>query len=281
MKKTVLSLGLLTTLMFAQSNGNGFNLENYSESTLTAELKNAIAYMGNEERLAYDIYQNLYNYHLDENGIAINQLQNISEKSEIKHIGIVKDLVNRYELSADELSDVSNPIADRYIDVYDMPSGEYDIPLIQELYNMLYSKGINSQRDALEAGCMVEVTDINDLNYDIRMAEDSQAEDVVAAFNVLRDGSYNHYWAFDKGLKSLGVEEGCCSLGTISHVDYCQPNYPNKDQGNGVESENTTLSSNIESDNSAGNKNGKNDKNNNMNSNGKGNSSNGNGRGKN
>ena len=71
MKKTIFSLGLLTTLIFAQQNGNGFNLENYSESTLTPKLKNAIAYMGNEERLAYDIYQNLYSYHVDENDIVM------------------------------------------------------------------------------------------------------------------------------------------------------------------------------------------------------------------
>jgi hypothetical protein len=245
MKKTVLSLGLLSTLMFAQSNGNRFNLENYATSTLTAEVKDAIAYMGNEERLAYDIYQNLYNYHSDENSIKITQLKNISEKSEIKHIGIVRDLVNRYELSADDLSNVSTPSADRNTDVYDLPSGEYDIPAIQELYNTLYNKGVNSQREALEAGCMVEVTDINDLNYDITLAEASQAKDVVAAFTVLRDGSYNHYWAFDKGLKSLGVEDGCCSLGTISHVNYCQPNYPKNEQGHRAQSNNRTTDTNL------------------------------------
>ncbi len=267
MKKTVLSLGLLTTLMFAQSNGNGFNLENYAESTLTPELKNAIAYMGNEERLAYDIYQNLYNYHLDENDIEINQLQNISEKSEIKHIGIVRDIVNRYELSSDDLTNVSTPSADRDTDVYDMPSGEYDIPAIQELYNTLYDKGIDSQRDALEVGCMVEVTDIDDLDYFIDVAEASEAEDVVEAFKVLRDGSYNHYWAFDKGLKNLGMEEGCCSLGTIGHVNYCHLDYPTNENGK---------------ENKNGNKNKKgNSGNKNMNSNGKGNNSNGNGRGKN
>jgi len=263
MKNTVLSIAVLTTLIFAQPKGNGFDLENYSESTLTPELKDAIAYMGNEERLAYDIYQNLYNYHVDENDIEIKQLKNISEKSEIKHIKIVKDIVNRYELSSDDLSNVSDPIADRDIDISDMPSGEYDIPAIQELYNTLYSKGVDSKKDALEVGCMVEVTDIDDLDYYIDMAEEAEADDVVKAFDVLRKGSYNHYWAFDKGLKNIGIEDGCCSLGTIGHVNYCQPDYPQKEtrRGNGSGGKNG---------NGRGNKNG--------NGNGKGNR---NGRGQN
>ncbi len=56
-------------------------------------------------------------------------------------------------------------------------------------------------------------------------------------FTVLRDASYNHYWAFDKGLKDLGVSDGCCSLGTIDGINYCHSEYPkNEDmaiQGNG------------------------------------------------
>jgi len=77
---------------------------------------------------------------------------------------------------------------------------------------------------------MVEVTDVNDLNADIALAEAAGAEDVVAAFNNLRNGSYNHYWAFDAGLKNMGVADGCCSLGT----DFCHPEYPqNENGGNG------------------------------------------------
>jgi len=36
-------------------------------------------------------------------------------------------------------------------------------------------------------------------------------------------------WEFDKGLKDLGVESGCCSLGVIDGVDYCRPDFPNSD----------------------------------------------------
>jgi hypothetical protein len=76
---------------------------------------------------------------------------------------------------------------------------------------------------------MVEVVDVNDLDEYITLAEEANATDIIDAFNVLRDGSYSHYWAFDKGLKNIGVTEGCCSLGT----DYCKPDYPQNSHGNG------------------------------------------------
>lgn len=80
---------------------------------------------------------------------------------------------------------------------------------------------------ALEVGCMVEVTDINDLLADIETARADGATDIVAAFEFLRDGSYSHYWAFDNGLKNMGVTDGCCSLGDA----YCHPEYPNTPKG--------------------------------------------------
>jgi hypothetical protein len=195
------------------SHGKEFDLSKYPVSTLTPALKNSLAYMGNEERLAYDVYQNLYKYHKEESAKEIKQLKNISEKSEIKHIGIVQDLVKRYALNPEDVTNVVNPVANRDVAFENMPSGEYDIPAIQELYDTLYAKGIVSTTEALWVGCMVEVTDVNDLDNYIALAEESNATDVVEAFNVLRDGSYNHYWAFDKGLKNAGVESGCYKEG--------------------------------------------------------------------
>ena len=196
-------------------------------SELTPEVQETIAYMGNEERLAHDIYMNLYYFHLDNNDIEIKQLFNIAQNAELKHIAIVQDLVIKYNLNGAEL--VENPVADSSVTQEEMPSGEYGIPAIQDLYDTLYEKGTFSQQDALEVGCMVEVTDINDLDADIALAEASGATDVVDAFNILRDGSYSHYWSFDAGLVNLGITDGCCSLGT----DYCRPEYPQNENGNG------------------------------------------------
>ena len=210
---------------------NMIDVDSYPLSTLTPELKNSLAYMGNEERLAYDVYHNLYNYHIAESGIEIRQLKNISENSEITHVGIVQDIVRKYQLNPEDTTNVIDPVATRDIAFADMPSGQYDIPAIQGLYDMLYAKGVASQKDALEVGCMVEVTDVNDLDRYITMAKESNATDVIDAFTVLRSGSYSHYWGFDKGLKNLGIADGCCSLGVIDGVDYCHSDYPQEEHG--------------------------------------------------
>ncbi len=228
------------------SNGeDGFNLDDYLPSTnLTQELKNSLSHMGNEERLAYDVYTNLYNYHKENNAIEIKQLTNIATRSESKHISIVQSLVHRYDLNASDFTNIdANIVNENDMSSSNMPSGVYDIPAIQNLYDALYNKGIASQKDALEVGCMVEVTDIDDLDEYIRQTDEINATDIKAAFEALRHGSYNHYWAFDKGLKNIGVSEGCCSLGTIDGVNYCHPEYPKneneysqgnkKGQGNG------------------------------------------------
>ena len=215
-----------------QTGQNSFDINAYPESNLTQELQDAIAYMGNEERLAYDIYTNLYDYHM-KNGDKIRQLTNIATNSEIKHIQIVQSVVRRYDLNASDLNNVDSPVSDNQVLPEDMPRGQYDIPAIQTLYDALYAKGTDSVQDALEVGCMVEVTDINDLDRYIASASASNASDVKAAFEFLRKGSYKHYWAFDKGLKNRGITEGCCSLGTIEGVDYCHTEYPQSNNTGG------------------------------------------------
>ena len=194
-----------------ESSHNDFNLSEYPlTSNLSDELKNSLAYMGNEERLAYDTYNYLYNYQLTTNNIEIKQFTNIANKSEIKHIGIIKDLVARYNINGADLNitDVNSSTLTMDSNITTV-AGIYDIQKIQDLYNTLISLGETSNEASLKVGCMVEVTDVNDLDEYIIQAEDSNATDVVAAFNVLRDGSYKHYWAFDKGLKNLGITNGC------------------------------------------------------------------------
>jgi len=221
------------------------DLSTYETYILPQEVKDAIAYMGNEERLAYDVYKTLYETHA-ENGEEIKQLLNIADKSEIRHIQTVRDIVTKYNIEATELTKLDNaPVGDPLTAV-DSIRGKYDIQKIQDLYNFLFDKGVTSAKDALEVGCMVEVTDINDLNEYITVAENANVQDVVDAFTALRKGSYNHYWAFDKGLKNMGVEDGCCSLGEINGVNYCQPDYPQKENEQEGEDCNKTESENNE-----------------------------------
>jgi len=194
------------------------------KSTLTQELTNTISYMGNEERLAYDVYNEFYRQY------GTKQFTNIATKSEYKHITAVQELVQKYILNDDiNFTNVDLP-ALGYINtpIEEMQAGTYDISTIQALYDNLVSQGSASEIDALKVGCIIEVVDVTDLDAYITLAENSNAADIVTVFNFLRDGSYNHYWSFDKGLKNKGVTDGCCSLGTIDGVDYCHPEYPQK-----------------------------------------------------
>jgi hypothetical protein len=174
-----------------------------SKSNLSDDVKEALNYMGDEERLAYDLYLKLY----DTSGA--NQFYNIATKSEIEHITAVKQMLEKYDINDTELYNH---------EVEDLNAGEYANEHINELYEELYTKGIKTKQDALEVGCIVEVVDVDDLDLYIGYTIDSNASDVQGVFEYLRAGSYNHYWAFDTGLKNLGINDGCCSLGET----YCK-----------------------------------------------------------
>ena len=120
------------------------------------------------------------------------------------------------------------PDTDVSYSIKNIGDGDYPVDTVQYLYNLLYSKGIQSEKDALEVGCMVEVVDIDDLNKYIGYANTASASDVLTVFNFLRDGSYAHYWSFDEGLKNMGVANGCCSVSPALGYDFCQPDYPKK-----------------------------------------------------
>ncbi len=194
------------------------------KSTLSQELTNTLSFMGNEERLAYDVYNELYRQY------GTKQFTNIATKSEYKHITSVQSLVKKYLLNDEtNFTNVDAPsLGYMNTSIEDMKAGTYDISEIQALYDALVSKGSASEIEALKVGCMVEVVDVDDLDRDIILAQNENATDIVTVFNFLRDGSYNHYWAFDKGLKNKGVSNGCCSVGTVDGVNFCHPEYPQK-----------------------------------------------------
>ena len=203
--------------------GDSIDLNNYSLSILTDKQKYALAYMWNEEKLAYDVYTELNKVQPQK------QLENIATRSEINHIQMVEDLIQRYDINITNLDTYEIKYSEEELRA--LPAGKFGVDSIQSLYNVLYDKGIKSTQDALEVGCMVEVTDVNDLNIHIASSQEINAEDLLDTFDKLRSGSYSHYWSFDKGLKNMGVTDGCCSLG----ADYCKPDYPQNENSDSSE----------------------------------------------
>jgi hypothetical protein len=191
-----------------------------SSDELSDDQKYTLAYMWNEEKLAKDIYLAL-------NDVWPNQVfYNIATKSETQHEAAVEALVQAYDINITNLDDYEENYSEAELRAF--APGTYGVPAVQELYDTLYTKGIQSAQDALEVGCMVEVTDVNDLNEDIAIAQG--IDDLVTTFKNLRSGSYTHYWAFDNALKSMGVTDGCCVLGS----EYCKTaaQYPSTQGGN-------------------------------------------------
>ncbi len=189
----------------ANTQNGGFDLTPYPISELKDQQRYTLAYMWNEEKLAKDIYLALNEVYPSQ------QFYNIATRSETKHQEMVENLIKRYDINITNLGDFSINYSKEELEK--LPAGTFSLDIIQSLYNTLYEKGIQSKVDALQVGCMVEVTDVNDLNEDIEIAKEVNAIDLVAVFESLRAGSYNHYWVFDKALKTDGVEQGCASAG--------------------------------------------------------------------
>ena len=201
---------------YYQANAS-LTLDSYPKDELSEDQKYSLAYMWHEEKLAKEIYLELNKVY------PSNQLEKIANNSEVKHIELVENLVEFYDINITNIADYE--INYSASELENMAVGKFAIPEIESLYNLLYDKGIASQQASYEVGCMVEVTDIDDLDKFLASSGTNQA--LIDTFTILRDGSYEHYWAFDAGLKSLGVVDGCCSLSS----EYCHLEYPQSDKG--------------------------------------------------
>jgi len=191
-----------------QNADNELIINSIATSELTDAQKYTLAYMWNEEKLAKDIY-------LELNALSPSPtLYNIATKAESAHQASVEALIKKYDLNILNLDDYSGGYSADALSAYQ--TAQYSLQEITTLYDTLYSMGAQSLQSALEVGCMVEVTDIDDLDRDILTAEG--APDLVLVFENLRSGSYSHYWSFNTALQSMGVKEGCCVLGE----DFCK-----------------------------------------------------------
>ena len=149
--------------------GGGVQLTAIPASDLSAEEAAALLYMREEEKLARDVYNQLYALW----GQPV--FQNIAA-SEQTHTDEIKLLLDRYGL------------ADPALD-----PGQFTDANLQALYDQLIAQGSVSLTDALNVGALVEQTDIADLQA--RLAQTDNA-DIQLVYNNLMNASYNHLAAF-------------------------------------------------------------------------------------
>ena len=150
-------------------NGTGTSVLDIPASDLDSEETAALLFIREEEKLARDVYNALYEIW------GQPTFTNIAS-SEQKHMDEIKLLLDRYNLA--------DPARE---------PGSFTDSNLQALYNQLVTQGSVSLADALKVGATIEEIDILDLQE--RIAQTDIA-DIQQAYNNLMLGSYNHLNAF-------------------------------------------------------------------------------------
>jgi hypothetical protein len=138
---------------------------------VTAEETKSLQFMREEEKLARDVYQALF----DKWNLVV--FQNIAA-SESVHFEVIGKLLARYGVADPALAG----------------TGVYTDPSLNVLYNQLLAKGMQSAQDALQVGILIEKQDIGDLENALKA---TTKFDIKRVFNNLMNGSYNHLDAFE------------------------------------------------------------------------------------
>ena len=139
--------------------------------------KARILFIREEEKLAYDVYQTMFDIY------GVNVFQNIPN-SELSHMEAMLTIIKKYNLT-DSMETNAR--------------GVYVNPTLQALYTQLVSQGRVSLLDAYQVGATIEDLDISDLNSSLAVTNN---EDVRLVYNFLNKGSRNHLRSFYKNIKN-------------------------------------------------------------------------------
>jgi hypothetical protein len=175
-------------------------------SAITSTDAANILFLKQEEKLARDVYQALYEKwgHTTFANIKV---------SEQRHMDAVDGLIARYRLT-----DPTPPEA-----------GQFTYTELQELYAQLIAKGELSLKDALEVGVLIEDLDIEDIQ---EMLDATTVSVIRRVLTNLQNGSYNHLAAFNNALDQLAAsqETGTAVTGSATRCG-CQPVCPTSGKG--------------------------------------------------
>jgi hypothetical protein len=150
----------------------------YAVEPATADETKRLVYMREEEKLARDVYQFLYERW------NLGVFDRIAA-SEQRHFSSIGTLLARYN--------VTDPARN------DTP-GVFTEPKLAALYTDLIAKGALSLKDALEVGVLIEKTDIADIESALKV---TLKTDIKRVYTNLLNGSYNHLEAFEANLEVL------------------------------------------------------------------------------
>ena len=149
-----------------------------SPGALNGSEQEDILFMQEEEKLARDVYQNLY----DQWNLPVFANIGAAEQTHIDSVGV---LVDRYGLSS----------------LMTETPGVFTDPTLQALYDDLVTEGSASTSAALRVGALIEEVDIEDLDNAITRTD---KEDIILVYENLMRGSRNHLRSFIQNLDRSG-----------------------------------------------------------------------------
>jgi hypothetical protein len=139
--------------------------------------KARILFIREEEKLAYDVYQTMFDIY------GVNVFQNIPN-SELSHMEAMLTIIRKYNLT--------DPMETK-------DRGVYANPVLQSIYTQLVSQGRVSLLAAYQVGATIEDLDISDLNSSLAVTNN---QDVRLVYDFLNKGSRNHMRSFYKNIKN-------------------------------------------------------------------------------
>jgi hypothetical protein len=155
-------------------------LEEVEAGSLSQQETEGLLFMWEEEKLARDVYQELY----ETWNLPI--FRNIA-MSEAQHMESVEMLLDAYGLEKSGSDE----------------SGVYEDKELVGLYADLTARGKTSVVEALKVGALIEDLDIHDLQQNLELTDN---DDIRILYQNLMKGSRNHLRAFLRQLDREGVE---------------------------------------------------------------------------
>ncbi len=155
---------------------SGWRQGGRSDNYYSDEAKAELLFMLEEEKLAGDLYETLF----DQTGLTV--FQRIAA-SEDRHFNALLRQADKIGLDTDDI-------------VFNDP-GEFESAELQTMYDELLARASRSDAAALRVGKKVERVDIRDLRDAMEDVEGTRLYDV---YENLLEGSQNHWDAFDANL---------------------------------------------------------------------------------
>lgn len=172
-------VALLSSSAFAR--GKGGNLSS-SVTELDDDQRERLFYIYQEEKVARDVYIYLGNKYKDESTFASIQL------AEQRHMDSAQALCEKYGID----TSIVNESKKDY--------GHFEVPTLQDLYDLCIVESGSTLTEALLVGVLVEETDIASLRETIEGEVGDMPADVISTYETLMEGSQNHLESFNARL---------------------------------------------------------------------------------